>query len=305
MSRLKPYDSGAIWIKARLFINRALDADRDFHESAFWACSALELLGKSALSRINPALIAMPTDDGRSLLIASGVLDDYDGFLTVQAKTIWSRAAKAFRQFNADEARELSIGRNAYIHSAALGFEIFSPAEWWPRYWAQANVLIAHCGETLEDFVGEARARDVQAHLETNRANLDRRSQALLDNAKLLLRLHQSHSLTGPMQRQWALFSPGYERYTTDIDCPACDGVATVGGSEIASREVLYDPDPEAFEPTSVTLDVWTTSLWCNTCHLELNDVDLLDAVGVSSGFRLEVGLDEVDDLYEPEYNNE
>ena len=86
MSRLMPYDSEGLWLKARLFINRAMDDSTEFEEAAFWACCALELLGKSALSRVSPLLIALPTDDGNSLLIASGAVEDADSFVTVQAK---------------------------------------------------------------------------------------------------------------------------------------------------------------------------------------------------------------------------
>lgn len=41
-----PYDPEAFWIKAKLFLNHAMDSDgpRTFDEQALWASLALELL---------------------------------------------------------------------------------------------------------------------------------------------------------------------------------------------------------------------------------------------------------------------
>jgi hypothetical protein len=54
----RSFDYDAIWLKAITFINRALDDTDDFEERAFWAACSLELLGKAALTKVNPALIA-------------------------------------------------------------------------------------------------------------------------------------------------------------------------------------------------------------------------------------------------------
>jgi hypothetical protein len=53
----RSFDYDAIWLKAITFINRALDDTDDFEERAFWAACSLELLGKAALTKVNPALI--------------------------------------------------------------------------------------------------------------------------------------------------------------------------------------------------------------------------------------------------------
>ena len=76
MTRAVPYDPDALWAKSRLFINRAMDESTEFEEAAFWACCSLELLGKCALAHISPLLIAIPTDDGMSLMVASGAVED-------------------------------------------------------------------------------------------------------------------------------------------------------------------------------------------------------------------------------------
>lgn len=59
-------DPDALWLKARLFINHAMDAGepRSYDERALWASLALELLGKAALARVSPLLIAQPNEEG-------------------------------------------------------------------------------------------------------------------------------------------------------------------------------------------------------------------------------------------------
>lgn len=89
-----PYDHEAMWSKAKVFLNRAMDPgpDRSFDEQALWASAALELLGKAALARVSPLLIAEPTEDGANLLIATGLIEGTAQFTSVRASTILSGA---------------------------------------------------------------------------------------------------------------------------------------------------------------------------------------------------------------------
>lgn len=308
MSRLMPYDSEGLWLKARLFINRAMDDSTEFEEAAFWTCCGLELLGKSALSRVGPLLIALPTDDGNSLLIASGAVEDADSFVTVQAKAVWARCGRAFRQFNTNEAKELSLGRNAYIHSAAIGFNVIPPDDWWPRFWALAHVLVAHCGRETEDLVGPTRAAVVQGHLDTNRANMDRRLKSLVENAQLQLRLHQDGSMSGRMKSEWDRFDTPITNwnYRSYVECPACNSDAAVGGDEVLERDIS-NPYVDRYGDTEpqVTLTVALEELACANCHLVISDFDLLELARIDTSFEHEGSLEDVADLYEEEYNNE
>lgn len=93
---ISPYDHEALWVKAKLFINRAMDDDeaRSFEEQALWASLALELLAKAALARVSPLLIAEPNEEGSNLLIASGLLEGDARFTSLRAKTLFSRCHK-------------------------------------------------------------------------------------------------------------------------------------------------------------------------------------------------------------------
>jgi hypothetical protein len=123
------YDHAALWVKAKLFLNHAMDLNdpRTFDERALWASLALELLAKAALSRVSPLLIAAPTEDGTSLLIASGLVEGEARFNSVKAHTLYSRCHKAFKPFNQQEAQAIGNARNEYLHGGGLGFTGIPP----------------------------------------------------------------------------------------------------------------------------------------------------------------------------------
>lgn len=154
-----PYDHNALWIKAKLFLNHAMDADetRAFEERALWASLALELLAKAALARVSPLLIAEPSEDGTNLLMASGLLDGDARFNSVRAQTIYSRCNKAFKPFNQKEAQLITRARNEYLHGAGIGFTGIPEPAWWARYWAQAAILVNALDTDIDSLVGSDR----------------------------------------------------------------------------------------------------------------------------------------------------
>jgi hypothetical protein len=301
-----PWDSEALWMKARLFINRAMDADREFEEQAFWAAAALELLGKAALARISPMLIAHPDDDGRSILIASGALDSAGSFNSVQAKAIWSRCARLFRTFNEVEAKKIAAGRNEYIHSSGIGFDSIPAAQWWPRYWAQAFILIEHLDQTVTDFVGSARSSLVEVYLAANKQYLERRLATLVERATSLLSRHRSGSLSARQESAWQVFPISYFKYTGTRLCPACGSDGRIGGEEVLDSHVeyaaRYSSDP--FDALgSITLDIAPDEFSCPTCHLVLDEPELLSEAGLDEAFEAD---GDPEDFYDgPEYENE
>jgi len=65
------------------------DPGRAFDEQALWASAALELLGKAALARVSPLLIAAPNEEGLNILIATGLIEGNAKFVSVSASTIF------------------------------------------------------------------------------------------------------------------------------------------------------------------------------------------------------------------------
>lgn len=306
----KPYDHESLWIKAKLFINRAMDDDgyRSFDEQALWAALALELLAKAALARYSPALIAEPNEEGTNLLIASGLVQGDARFTSVRAKTLISRCQKAFKPFNSAEALLIIEGRNEYLHSSGAGFVTIPPHAWWPRYWAQASILVTALDKKLEELVGLDRESVVNKHLAQNMKNVEHRVETLIERAKQRLAQFLDGSLPARVAAEW---KPGTDltegfSYWAETLCVACGYQGVLEGEEVTDKEINwvqvgseedYDYDPV------VTLTVGADHFSCSNCGLILDRYEYIKQAGLPVDFTTAGNPEDAYD--EPEYGND
>jgi hypothetical protein len=306
-----PYDHEALWSKAKVFLNRAMDpeAGRSFDEQALWASAALELLGKAALSRVSPLLIAEPTEDGQNILIASGLIEGDARFTSVSAATVFKRCQKAFRPFSASDAVKFAEARNEYLHGSGIGFMTLPPQAWWPRYWALAVILVTALDREIEDLVGPDRARVVEAHLAQNAKNVEHRVEALIARAGQRLAQDQAGTLPALIQTEWRS-SP---EPTADLpyfsveECPACGKAGTLeggDGSDVVSFEYVYDQEDGSPMGAQARINVPAEYFGCPTCHLVLDNYELIEQAGLPDSFEF---IDENPEWPEgePDYGND
>lgn len=292
-----PYDYKALWRKAELFINRAFDAldDGAFDVAALWAACSLELLGKAALAKLNPLLIADPTDDGKSLLIAAGVSQDESGFKSIPAKAVFSRCARAFPPFNAIEAGRIAVSRNEELHSGALPFTDLPEDLWWQRFWAQAVLLVQAQDETLESFAGGSRVSVVEGHLAKNAENVRFRVESMIQRAVQRYELLSTSKLTTKVAAELAATTSVGLEYMTIAECPACRERGFLYGDYVAESEVEHDyEEGVAWEHLSVYAEVFT----CDRCGLLLEGPEFVQAAGLPEAFELEREAEPVWDDY-------
>lgn len=295
------FDPDGLWIKSKLFINRALDPNREFEEQAFWACSALELLGKSALSRVSRLLIANPMDDGASLLVASGLVDGRA--TSVQAKSVWSRCHRVFKPFSEAEAKKLSHGRNEYIHAAGVGFDAIPAHAWWPSFWSLSAILLSHMGLSIDDYVDQKHVPQVNAALATHKIVTKQQLEARIERARTMLNQHRAETLSPRQLKEWAQKPYYVTSHHAYVECPACAGEATIFGDDVVNTDLTYGLNSWGEPDVHVALTIAPVAIFCDECHLDLDDYELLVEAGLDEGFEVE-GTDE-DLQYAPEYNNE
>jgi hypothetical protein len=284
-----PFTEEALWMKARFFINRAMDTDehRSFDEQALWASLSLELLGKAALSRVSPLLIATPQEDGANLLIASGLVEGEANFQSLPAKSVFARCARAFRPFSLKEAATIAAGRNEYLHGGAATITALPTHAWWPRFWAQAAILLTAQDRDIEEFVGSDRASVVEEHLARNRKHIEDRVLSLIERARQRLSLHQQGLMTARQAAEWAATADpsaglGHHIETT---CPACGSTGRLEGREVLSHEVEYEQTGREDYDVWVNLSIGSDYFSCPTCHLVLDGYELLDEAGLDDQF--------------------
>ncbi|MEU9923797.1 hypothetical protein AB0H51_21310 [Streptomyces griseoluteus] len=307
-----PFDHEALWTKAKLFLNRAMDEDsRSFDEQALWAALALELLAKAALARVSPLLIAEPNEEGTNLLIATGLVKGEAKFTSVRAKTLMTRCHKAFKPFNNSEAMKIIDGRNEYLHSSGAGFMAIPPHAWWSAYWAQAAILITALDRDIDELVGSDRESVVLKHLEQRTKNIEQRAEALLERAKQRRQQWLDGTLPTKIAAEW---KNGQQlsatmAHNTAMTCPACGSTGLLEGDEVVDEEIHYPSalsyeDEDSWGDGSVTLTIEAAYFSCPGCQLVLKGYELLKQVELNIHFEVEGDIDQYIGQ-EPEYGND
>lgn len=303
----KPWDPDALFVKAKLFLNHAMDDEsRQFDEQALWASLALELLAKAALAKVSPVLIAVPTEEGNSLLVASGLVEGDVRFTSVQAKTLFARCARAFKPFSEKDSKAIASARNDYLHAAAPNFTPIPPDAWWPRFWAQAHILVNACDRVLEDLVGSDRVALVEGHLTKNKQNIGDRREMLIERARQRLGLYQSGQMRATEAQQWAQRRAGdlsaELSYSGSTECPACGADGKLEGEDVEAATHQVEQVDENYYDSWMELTVSAEYFSCDRCRLVLDSFELVDSAGLPATFE---ATTEVGDYWEPEYGND
>jgi hypothetical protein len=306
---IAPYDHEALWSKAKVFLNRAMDPDpgRSFDEQALWASAALELLGKAALARVSPLLIAEPTEEGVNILIATGLIEGTAKFTSVSASTVFKRCQRAFRPFSAADALKFAEARNEYLHGPTIAFMTLPPKAWWPRYWALASILVTAQDREIEELVGPDRVSAVEAHLEQNAKNVEHRTESLMARAVQRLAQYRAGTLPAKIQMDWQSnpdLTAGL-RYSEAATCPACESTGNLEGDDGSDMSYQYEPGDDEYDPGTTWAEITVPADYfsCPTCHLVLDRYELIEQAGLPTTF--EVVDDDPPVPEEQEYGND
>ncbi|WP_198961992.1 hypothetical protein [Pseudonocardia sp. MH-G8] len=292
-------------MKAKLFINHAMDNEpRSFEEQALWASLALELLGKAALARTSPVLIAEPNEEGVNLLMATGLVDADSRFISVRAATIYKRCGRAFKPFNSAEALRITAARNEYLHGGGIGFTGLPPEIWWARFWAQAAILVNACDSDIDDFVGSERVDLVEEHLARNQKNIEHRAEMLMERAKQRLAQYETGTLPARLAAEWS--SPttlqAYLAHHATAGCPACGSIGILEGDVVESSRLRHEQIAEDDFDTWAEISVSAEYFSCEHCKLVLDSYELLEAAGMEVTFE---STGDAADFIEAEYGND
>lgn len=312
---MNAFDESALWLKSKVYLDRGLaarDGD-DFGSFHLWAALALELLGKAALAKVHPALVADPSHF-ESLLVACG-RPVSDSTRTIGAKTTYQRIRALSKEF--DERSEkfcmlMANRRNADIHSGACPTEGLEARAWVPEFWRIATLLNRLAGHDLVTWVGEGEANRVQELLADTslilaKAVESRVARCAAEFESRYPRGSQNRTVLEAAVTQ-SFVPPGPPSLTSAdryirLSCPACDCDGWLFGMEIESHRepVEYDPeDGAAWQTESVTYA--SESFMCMACNLRLEGRIELHAAGVIDEF---VESRDVEPDYEPDYGND
>lgn len=308
----EPYDYEALWMKAKLFLNRAMDdgPTRTPEEQMLWAALALELLAKAALAKVSPLLVAEPTESGNNLLIAVGLAPKTRNakFTTVAAKTLFIRCERAFRPFSAEEAQRIVHARNEYLHGTDIGFMSIPVDNWWSRYWALATTLVTALDRELYDLLG-SRDSIAEDYLAQNSRNIESQVEALVQRARQRHGQKSGGHLSVRVGAEMDLHSDpkAHLAYGVPTVCPACgSSTGWLEGDNVVEAEVVRPDESNGLGEAVRHLTIAADYFSCSACRLVLRDYEFIEHAGLDSGFDLEDPSFDPYDIYdEPDYGND
>lgn len=304
---VNPYLADPFWLKARLFVNRAMEPGevRSEDERRLWAALALEQLAKWALAETSPVLVVDPVSDGGSQLFKALGLQEGSKNVTAQAKTVFARCAQIYRPFDEREAMKIAGTRNEYLHGPDMDLLRLPDFVWWSKYWSLMNVLLTSHQRQIGDFVGPSRVSEVENHLAQNNQRIKEQYEAALGAAQRNLNRHESGIMTTSEKIRWdnRMMNDPLFLYAGPAECPACGAIGAVQSDYADSKEISWIDEgdgPARYPIVEVTFlpDYFS----CRNCHLILDDYELVEQAGLNAPVTMET---DEEPFAEGEYGND
>jgi hypothetical protein len=250
------WSSDTLWSKAKLFSEQAFSVDPRGELFPLLASLSLEALGKAALSKIHPALIADPRGEGQNVLYAFGVPTKEPR--TIVAKTVFSRLTLLVHAFTEDDAKAcllMAERRNRQLHTGEMAYADHKSGSWLPDYYRVVTILVEFMGRELVEFLGKSGATEA---LETNVREDQRINSGVIKRisaCKQAIAALTPDELTARRKnaepkRSWVVFGEGGLWGKSHL-CPACasKGLLTVKHfsdrpAEIVDSSIYVDSTP-------------------------------------------------------------
>jgi len=297
--------------KSKVYIARALAAKgrNSMGEYQLWASLALELLGKSALARVHPCLVADP-QSYVSLFAAAGMNVGTD-IKTITAKTLFERlthVSKRFDKKTQEFCENMSLKRNAELHSGEAPFEGVQPSSWEGRFWHAAEVILEAHDHSIETWIGANNSKAPKDLLAEYTHALEeavkvRVATAAEQFAKLPKKeREEAHARAKNlgvqmMYRSFRLVPQN----VWPVECPACKSRSFLAGVKY-NEELSDDEDAAEFPDEAVDVYYVAEEFHCPSCHLHLDSRDAIEAAGLEvENVETEIRQRE----YEPDYGND
>lgn len=286
----------ALYAKSQLYIRRGSRAkgDGEFEEYQLWASLALELLGKAVLANVHPSLVADP-QHYESLFAACGREISPD-VRTITAKTLFIRLGHIDKAFDARHQKfceQVSLRRNAELHSGESPFSGMKPELWEREYWGAVVVLLEMQEENLEAWLSaydakapaeivekanEARQWAVADRIKRAREDFVAKYKDLKQREKIIA---QADNFRWWEQRAKIHLSPDGEQRQK---CPACEANALLLGT-VFQEEILDEvPDEESYMEV-VEKHFSVEEFFCPACGLHLFGTDEIAAAKLTDVF--------------------
>lgn len=286
------YDS--LYNKAQLYVQRALDSERNSALFPFWASLSLELLGRATLSKIHPVLISDPRD-GSNILHAFGFTPKKNPPKTVGAKTVFLRIQIMLDEFteqNEKFCQSFINMRNEELHTGTPIFDTLSTNVWLTDFYKSTKVLLAFQELELKDFLGQEEAdiaiEMIDAFNEKLKTEVLGRISKFSDVFKALETSEIEERTVGLKKKnQSYIFKEKLFNKYRFIECPSCKNEAILIGKFISQSEPKVKEDS-----IQVNHNILPIGLKCFCCSLKLNNSGEMAQTNFGGQFSIEESIE-------------
>jgi len=301
------WESSALLAKAQSYAEEMLSIPRDHWRFLFWSTLSLELLARSALANISPALLA-DQKDWHNLLYSLGHQPNAKKFIpkSIDISSVFSRLQELLPEFT-PELEGFCSGhmskRNEELHSGLTPLLNVSSSSWLPSYYKACAVLLASLGATLEQHFGTEEAKVAEALINAA-ADESAKAVAKSINAHKVVWSDKEDAEKKKLKSQsntWATRRDGHR-----VTCPSCGCNALVTGTAI-SAPIKSIKEDEITE----TQQYLPNKFECIACGLKISGLSQLSVSGLGDAYKATFVYDAAEYYapedeypeYEPDFN--
>lgn len=281
---------------------------KDSWDYAFWSSLVLELLARSALSNVNPVLLADP-HDWNNIYSALGHTPTAPKFnpKSIDITSVFTRLKEVVPGFTSEH---LSFGilhmsrRNEELHSGVASFDT-NNSLWLPSFYQVCEILLSSMGEDLDLLLGKTEAVIAKTMIEASNDHSAKAIKGQVNAFKVTWNskdADEQKKLTSQAS-VWATKQSGHR-----VKCPSCNNDALVIGQaaappikSIKADDIIEKQEflPEKFE--------------CVACGLKISGLSHLNACGLGDTYTATFVYDAAEyyapeaadfDSYEPDFND-
>ncbi|SPZ62523.1 Uncharacterised protein [Serratia quinivorans] len=277
------WDNDSLWLKSKLYFQRAFNEDRSSEVFGLWCAMGLELLSRSTISHFSPCLLAEPDRDQKNLLAALSLNANLSQAKSISTLQVLKLCKDLITDFNEEEmtiALALAGRRNEEVHSGTAAFVEYKPQQWIGPFYKCCKVLSQAQNKNLEELFGEDEATAAQGII----IELDKQVlKTVIIQIKAYEKVFNDKSLDEKEALKIAAEQEGEvlsHKKHHKVKCPACSCTATVHGNEYG-KEQVENKGNEVITRISVIPTVFS----CPACGLKLNGYAQLAAAGVADHY--------------------
>ncbi len=289
---MQAFDYNNLYQKSKLYIQRALNEDRESDLFPFWLSLSLELLSRSALAKVSPSLLAEISPQNNSNLLYAFGFETTIKPKSISISEVFNRMSKIGIEYT-EEDKKISTAiieqRNTELHSGMKGFIEYPVSLWLGDFYRVCKIILTHLGLDLIDFLGTEEAIAAELMITKEAADLKKQVLDKIQSYKKEF-FELSQNIQDERRKSAQLEIRKYLNNAKFIKCPVCDSIASLSGKLINFSEAKLIGNNITQEHRFLP-----TQLGCFCCGLRINGYPELKSIELGGQFTLEKHIDPVD----------